>query len=136
MQTLDMSETGCKLFIEGLKEDVVLTRVRLFGRHGLQVDVEVEQVRQIKEEGRSVFGAFFVNLNPMLEYALVQILFSPADSWINFEAPLDSLGQGFMDVLRTPARVSLAMLRQMRSNRKQAAPMRARTTQSGGPVSP
>lgn len=136
MQTLDMSETGCKLMLEGFKEDAQITRVRLFGRHGLQVDVEVEQVRQIKQADRSVFGMFFVNLNPMLEYALIQILFSPADSWIHFEAPLDSLGRGFMDVLKTPARVGAALFRQVRESRRAPARAAVRPTQPGGSVSP
>lgn len=118
--TQDISETGCRIKVEGLGQKVKISRIRLFGRHGIQLEVEVNQVRQDFEGKDSSFGMYFVNLTPAVDYALVQLLFSSADSWINFESPLDSLGQGFMEVLRTPVRVAFALIRQARASRERA----------------
>lgn len=128
-RTQDLSESGCRLMVEGLSEQVNIDRIRLEGNHGLQLDLRVRQVRQDMSPEGSSFGMYYVLLTPAQEYGLIQCLFSPADSWINFEAPLDNIGQGFMDVVRTPGRVIWTIVKQAREQRRLA---RARQAGRGG----
>ncbi len=103
--TEDISELGCRFRVRGVVGDTEIERVRLFGSHGLSLDVAVDVVYRKVVGENSVVGAVFSGVSDADMMTLIQLIYSAADSWIDFESPEDSGLRGILEVVSTPFRV-------------------------------
>ena len=110
-RTVDISESGCRLRIPGLDRGREVRRLRIFGVHGTQVELDVRPRYQRYEKNAMEMGLYFGSVDDEQHRALIQTIYSPADSWIDFRAPRDSIVLSFLEVLTTPFRVIGALYR-------------------------
>ncbi len=118
--TEDISELGCRFVLTEQESGLEIHRVRLIGTHGLTLDVAVDVVYRRESERGAVFGAVFVDLSPSDRMTLIQLIYSAADSWIDFESPDESGLRGILEVVATPFRVIGYFLMGERSSRSTA----------------
>lgn len=118
IQTQDISETGCRFECPGLTQTVNVRRLKVFGKNGAGITLGADQVFQDIQQTGSTMGVQFHTMTDAQNQALIQVLFSAADSWINFESEQDKFSKGFFELWKTPFRVLWTLVRQAREVRK------------------